>query len=303
MKKLFLISSILLFTLNIKAQVGINTDSSNPDASAMLDIKSTDKGVLVPRLTSTQRTAISNPANGLLVFDITTSSFWFYKSMVWEELIGKEALNKIFDADDDTKIQVEETTDEDKIRFDIMGNEAMIIDNNSKVGIGIDVPTSILDVDGTITSTGLKMVDGNQATGKILISDSEGLAAWTDANDGLPVPDPAAIIPIRYHGSYLYVHPTDNATDVNWSTAQTTCSNLNVFGFSDWYLPSRLELDAIHKQSYLITGLSQTPIVKYWSNTALDVDNAYTQRLDYGGPDPDPKINSTGHNCRCVRKN
>jgi len=228
--------------------------------------------------------------------------FGFIKCIAWEELTAGAASNEIVDTDNDTKIQVEKMTDEDKIRFDVVGNEAMIINNDGQVGIGVNPPTSKLDVDGTVTSVGLKMVDGNQAAGKIMVSDSDGLGAWTNANDGLPVPDTAAIIPIRYHGSYLYVHPTDNATGVNWTTAQSTCFDLNALGFSDWYLPAKLELDAMHKQSYLITGLSQTGTAKYWSDTELNMDSAYTQRLDYGGSDPDPKIDTVGHNCRCVRK-
>lgn len=66
--------------------VGINDDNSTPNTSAMLDIKSTNKGVLVPRMTSTQRTAIATPATGLLVFDNTTTSFWFYDGAAWIEL-------------------------------------------------------------------------------------------------------------------------------------------------------------------------------------------------------------------------
>jgi hypothetical protein len=58
--------------------VGISTDNTNPDPSAMLDIKSSNKGMLIPRMLTSQRTAISSPATGLLVFDTNTGSFWFY---------------------------------------------------------------------------------------------------------------------------------------------------------------------------------------------------------------------------------
>lgn len=50
------------------AQFAINTDESNPDNSAMLDVKSANKGVLIPRMTCTERDAILNPANGLMVY-------------------------------------------------------------------------------------------------------------------------------------------------------------------------------------------------------------------------------------------
>ena len=51
----------------ISAQVGINVDNSPPNSSAMLDVKSTNKGFLPPRMTQAQRDAILNPAEGLLV--------------------------------------------------------------------------------------------------------------------------------------------------------------------------------------------------------------------------------------------
>lgn len=67
MKTIFLFC-LLVMGLNVHAQVAINTDGSTPDGSAMLDIKSTDKGVLLPRLTVSQRNAIPAPAEGLLIY-------------------------------------------------------------------------------------------------------------------------------------------------------------------------------------------------------------------------------------------
>jgi len=52
----------------LHAQVAINTDASLPDGSAMLDIKSTARGMLMPRMTSAQRLAIASPADGLMVY-------------------------------------------------------------------------------------------------------------------------------------------------------------------------------------------------------------------------------------------
>ena len=87
-------------------------------------------------MTTTQRTAISNPATGLLVFDNTTAGFWFYNGTAWQDLSATAIPDRIADADNDTKIQVEETVDEDIIRFDAGGTEMMVI-QNSKVALGI----------------------------------------------------------------------------------------------------------------------------------------------------------------------
>ena len=66
MKKGVLVLGLFLVFLSGKAQTGIGTTS--PDASAKLDISSTSKGFLAPRMTATQRGAIASPANGLLVY-------------------------------------------------------------------------------------------------------------------------------------------------------------------------------------------------------------------------------------------
>ena len=58
----------LLFSIILLAQVAITNDGSSPDNSAMLDIKSTAKGLLLPRMTLTQRDAIASPATGLTIY-------------------------------------------------------------------------------------------------------------------------------------------------------------------------------------------------------------------------------------------
>lgn len=58
------------------SQIGIGT--TTPAASSMLDIQSTTQGILTPRMTTAQRTSISSPAPGLLVYDLSLSSFYYY---------------------------------------------------------------------------------------------------------------------------------------------------------------------------------------------------------------------------------
>ena len=79
----------LLFSMQVNAQTGIGT--TTPNASAKLEIAATDKGLLIPRMTSAQRTAITSPANGLLVFQ-TDGVIGFYvntgtaASPIWSRL-------------------------------------------------------------------------------------------------------------------------------------------------------------------------------------------------------------------------
>jgi hypothetical protein len=58
-------------------------DSYIAESSAMLDVMSTNKGMLVPRLTTAQRTGITSPATGLMVYDTEVKSFMYYNGLTW----------------------------------------------------------------------------------------------------------------------------------------------------------------------------------------------------------------------------
>lgn len=86
MKKFFLLlKTVFLFSIAYAQQgVAINTDGSNADNSALLDIKSSSKGLLIPRLTATQKTAIASPAAGLLIYQTDgTTGFYYYNGSAW----------------------------------------------------------------------------------------------------------------------------------------------------------------------------------------------------------------------------
>ncbi|HEY3387722.1 MAG TPA: hypothetical protein VGK46_14510, partial [Saprospiraceae bacterium] len=86
MKKIVSICFFGFLSMAVKAQsVGVGTQT--PDSSALLDIHSTTKGVLIPRMTTGQRIGIVSPATGLLVYDITTQSMWIKKSSGWAPFI------------------------------------------------------------------------------------------------------------------------------------------------------------------------------------------------------------------------
>ncbi|MBE0663244.1 MAG: tail fiber domain-containing protein [Bacteroidales bacterium] len=69
--------------------VAINNDNSAPDPSAMLDVKSINKGLLVPRMTQAQRISILAPSTGLLVYQGNNASgFYFFNGTEWIRLSG-----------------------------------------------------------------------------------------------------------------------------------------------------------------------------------------------------------------------
>jgi hypothetical protein len=103
-----------------QSEMGINTETMSP--SAVFEVVSSDKGVLIPRLSATQRMAIAAPDTGLMVYDSTFQFFYYFDGSSWLQLRAG-LISELSDADNDTKIQVEKTADEDKIRFDLGGTE------------------------------------------------------------------------------------------------------------------------------------------------------------------------------------
>ncbi|MEQ6121800.1 fibronectin type III domain-containing protein [Reichenbachiella sp. MALMAid0571] len=60
-----------------------NTGASTPDPSAVLDVNSQDKGVIFPRLTAEQKNQITNPAEGLLIYNLTTKFYEYFNGTEW----------------------------------------------------------------------------------------------------------------------------------------------------------------------------------------------------------------------------
>jgi len=87
--KFTLLAVVILLIIQSHAQTGvaINTTGAEPANSAMLDVSSTEKGILIPRMTEAQRTAIVSPATGLLVYQNDGSEgFYYYGGSAWKRL-------------------------------------------------------------------------------------------------------------------------------------------------------------------------------------------------------------------------
>jgi hypothetical protein len=94
MKKIVLSVALILGVLtSSNAQVGIGV--STADNSSMLEVSSTTKGLLTPRMTAAQRGAIASPATGLIVYQTDgTAGFYYYTGSAWVILLnGDSALN------------------------------------------------------------------------------------------------------------------------------------------------------------------------------------------------------------------
>jgi hypothetical protein len=163
MTKLFISLLLLLVMQFAQAQnVGIGTTAPNVDA--LLDISSTTKGVLFPRMTTTQRISINTPPNGLMVFDTDRNELYQYISATfsWRALINDSYWRR------------------QSLTRSRIGNAS------DSVGIGTLSPTEWLYVDGNIRSRNDVLADGRVvATGTVTGSGLITSGGLTVSSNGL----------------------------------------------------------------------------------------------------------------------
>jgi hypothetical protein len=143
--KSFLYLSLMMLLLTysqLNAQVGINSDGSSPDNSAMLDIKSDSRGILIPRMDDTSMNNIASPAIGLMVYNTTGNDFYYYDGTNWVP-IGSNS------EDDDWKFN----------------GDKLYNNNNGNVGIGNTDPAEKLDVNGNIKHGNALYLYSNASSG------------------------------------------------------------------------------------------------------------------------------------------
>jgi hypothetical protein len=191
-KYLSLLLCITLLQTQLKAQIGISATNSPPNASAMLDVSSTTKGLLPPRMTSAQRTAIPTPADGLIVFDTDTKTLWNRQSGVWVNLLAGGGGSG---------------------PWNLSGN-SVFVNGNNRVGINTNNPSADLEIQG---GGGLLIsepytVTTSPPTNTYTMPYSGTIATITD-NAGR-ILDPGGngnFLTNTYYASYVRVYPINGA--------------------------------------------------------------------------------------------
>lgn len=229
-----LLTAILIVLLTPSfGQIGIQTNT--PDASAILDIVSSDKGLLIPRVILTvdltSQSPVTSPATGLLVYNTGSNQqagFYYWSGTTWIMLKPQE---------DDDVMGPASSTDNAIARFD--GTSGTIIQNSSVI---LDDAGNISNVNN-ITTAGFTMPT-NAAVDRALFSDASGVGTWEEV---LPLDveeDNVLVAPgintINFEGAVDVIDNGGNKSTVTISQnsiveeviqlSSTSNLNLNVFG-------------------------------------------------------------------------
>jgi hypothetical protein len=150
-KVIVLSAAFLFLAARVFSQTIIATDDNTyvtGQASAVLDVKSTSKGFLAPRMTTAQRSAIASPAEGLLVYQTDGSKgFYYYTNSAWTSLAaGAAAWLLTGNAGTTSNTNFLGTTDNVSLRLRSNNIERMVLDSMGNTGIGITAPVAPLHV-------------------------------------------------------------------------------------------------------------------------------------------------------------
>jgi hypothetical protein len=247
MKKLLILTSCTMFLVQLSAQQNVGIGTLAPDASALLHISSTTKGLLIPRMTDAEKQLIATPADGLMVYDTDSKSFWYYNGTlaVWKEVNSANVLPAgVFT---------------NTLRHDGTSwiNDNYLINTGNMVGIGITAPTEGLHVDSSMkignlvwstsaNSRFLKFGDGNFIT---MGEDSSDDRLYLRAKDYIFGKSSGAYsgnVGIGVSGTpsaKLHVNGTVRITDGNQAAGKVLTSDIN--GNASWQEASCMQRRAV----------------------------------------------------------
>lgn len=162
---------ILIFSATVWAQsLAVNTTGASAATSSMLDISSTTKGLLIPRMTAAQKTAIGAPATGLIIYQTDgTTGLYQYDGATWQHILnGNEAWSLLGNAGVVSGTNFVGSTNNADVAFRSNNTETFRMTNAQKLLIGVTTPTA----------PGSQKLEVSSGTGDAVFGHSNNIGGW-----------------------------------------------------------------------------------------------------------------------------
>ena len=259
-------------TISVASAAVFPTPDANNVFFATLDDGTNVETVKVTGISSNDLTVVREQDN--------TSAAAFSTGTKIELRLNAKVLDmgtaSLTDLDGDTKIQLEESADEDKIRFDTGGTERVIIDSTGKVGIGTTAPAAVLDVVSSgATSTAFRVLKSGTST--------QNLHAATE---------------ISGHGRYSIYDDSENE-DIRFDSNGDSYINGGDVGIGTSSPAQLLEVNGNGKKSRFTRTGSNGVVMEFVSGSTasglINVASSGTLGLGGGSRENDLTIDSSGN--------
>lgn len=239
--------------------IGISATGATPNASAMLDISDTTKGLLIPRFTTSQRNAITSPAQSLLIFNTTTKCLEAYIDGQWYSVSCPSTCN-IPDA------------------AGSVSGTATVCQGQAGVVYTVPVVTAATGYVWTYSGTGFSIISGNN-TNSITADFSAGATSGTLSVYGTNICGNGTVSPafsVTITTSAPAVPTASAATNIAWTSF--TANWTDAAGATTYYLdvatnaafsnlvPGYNNLNVGNVTTYNVTGLITDGLVGLWHN-------------------------------------
>ena len=304
MKKHLLLTGMialsLFLTLQLSAQVSISPDNCPADPSAMLDVKSTSKGVVLPRMTFEQRNAIPNPVEGLMVYctncelngsgslSIFMNGFWnilnaiclnaplagsqmpSINQIVWNWNTVSGATGYKWNTTNNYTTAVYISTMTTKTETGLMPNTTYtrFVWAYNSCGIStvtiLSYQTSPVYIGQNYEGGIIFYVDGTGQHGLIAATSDQSTGAQWGCY-GTTIGGTSTAIGNGQANTYAIVNGCTTA-----GIAARICYDLVLNGYDDWFLPSKDELNQMYLQKNIIGGFDS----RYYLSSSEDNANA-----------------------------
>jgi uncharacterized protein (TIGR02145 family) len=293
MKKLLLLLCLvhMFMTQHSVSQVSINTDGANPPASAMLEVKSSDKGFLPPKMTIAQMLAIQNPEMGLMIFNTDVKMPCFFDGTHWVKCA-------IVDEPDCGSLIV--TYEGQNYKTVKIGTQCWFKEN---LNVGTRINGTTASSDNGILE---KYCYNNDANNCLIYG---GLYPWNEAMQYSVIEGSKGICPAGWHV------PTNQEISamINFLGGLFNAGGqLKTTGFDHWLSPNSGATNSSGFSAlgggfgYTVgtfSGLKNS--ASFWSSTQVDASNAYCCSLKYNDAIADlfGGSSSTRRSVRCIKDN
>lgn len=202
-----------------QGNVGIGT--TTPDNSALLDLTSTSQGLLAPRLTTTQMNNIASPATGLLIYNTTAGTYYYYSGTTWLPfLTTATGWTLLGNAGTVAGTNFLGTTDAVDLVFKTDGLERMRLLSTGEIGIGTNLPSHKLE----LANGNFSLTNSNGTAGEVRFYEPSGLGTnYTSFVAGAQTADISYTLPANAPGTNYYLSSGSvTATDLQWVNPNAT---------------------------------------------------------------------------------